>query len=100
MVKHIILWKLKEDLSDSQKTEAKKNIKEKLEILQGRIPGLLSMHIRTECLDSSSADLMMDSEFEDEVALKGYQSNPEHLAVANTIVRPNVEIRLSMDYEI
>lgn len=100
MVKHIILWKLKEELSDSQKIEAKQNIKEKLEALVGQIDGLKSMHIITEGLDSSSADIMMDSELTDVAALAAYQVNPLHQAVANNTVRPNVEIRLSMDYEV
>ena len=41
MVKHIILWKLKESLSENEKAQAKKNAKAALEALQGKIPGLL-----------------------------------------------------------
>jgi len=56
------------------------------------------MNIRIEYLPSSSADIMMDSEFENEYALKAYQTHPKHQHVANTYVRPNVETRLSMDF--
>ena len=72
MVKHMILWKLKDSLSDTEKEQAKKEIKERLEALEGQIDGLEKMQIRTEYLPSSSADIMMDSLFADEQALKGY----------------------------
>ena len=37
MVKHVILWKLSDALSESEKAEVKKNIKEGLESLKGKI---------------------------------------------------------------
>lgn len=97
MVKHIIIWKLKEDVVDPAAVKAE--IKEKLESLAGVIPGLLKMRIRTEGFDSSSGDLMMDSAFENEEALRRYQEHPAHLAAANGAVRPNVSARLSFDFE-
>jgi hypothetical protein len=99
MVKHIILWKMKEELSAAEKETAKVRIKNGLEGLKGQIPGLLDIRVRTSGLASSNADLMLDSTFEDEVALKGYAVHPKHVDVATNIVRPNVQIRLCMDYE-
>ena len=58
------------------------------------------MKILIEGFESSSGDLMMDSTFADNDALKAYQKNPLHQAVANGTVRPNVAERLSFDYEI
>ena len=99
MVKHIILWKLKEDLAD--KDSVKAEIKKGLEGLQGKIPGLKEIHVITDGrLDSSNADLMLDSTFEDEAALKGYSIHPDHVAVADSGVRPNAETRICMDYVI
>ncbi len=40
MVKHIILWTLKDSLSEEEKIQIKKSIKEGLESLQGVVPGL------------------------------------------------------------
>ena len=40
MVKHIILWQLKDELSAAEKAEIKANIKTGLEGLAGQIPGL------------------------------------------------------------
>ena len=98
MVKHIILWTLKDTLSDEEKIAVKKGIKEGLEGLKGKIPGLLDIHVETEGLASSNADLMLDSSFEDEAALKGYAVHPEHVAVADGKVRPYTAVRSCLDF--
>lgn len=100
MVKHIILWTLKEQYAGEQAEEIKKGIKEGLESLQGKIPGLLEIKVHIQGLSSSNADLMLDSSFEDVAALKGYAVHPEHVAVADGKVRPFTETRVCMDYEI
>lgn len=97
MVKHMIIWKLKEDID---KESVAKDIKSALEGLVGKIEGLAEMHILTEKLPSSSGDIMMDSTFESDEALKAYQKHPLHVEIANGKVRPNVDTRLSFDYEI
>lgn len=100
MVKHVILWTLKEELSTSEKEEVKKGIKEGLEGLAGKIPGLLDIKVNIDGLSSSNADLMLDSTFENEEALKGYAVHPEHVAVADGKVRPYTAIRSCLDYEV
>ena len=45
MVKHIILWQLKDELSDAEKAAVKAGIKEGLEGLVGKVPGLLEVHV-------------------------------------------------------
>lgn len=98
MVKHVILWTLKEEYSDEQKKEIKKDIKAGLEGLKGRIPGLVDIQVNIDGLASSNADLMLDSTFEDEASLKGYAVHPEHVAVADGKVRPYTAIRSCLDY--
>ena len=97
MVKHIILWQLKEELAD--KAAVKAGIKAGLEGLRGRIPGLLDIRVRTEGLASSNADVMLDSSFADAASLKGYAVHPEHVRVADTKVRPFTKTRLCLDFE-
>ena len=99
MVKHVILWKLKDNLTTEEKMHVKAAIKEGLEGLRGQIPGLVDINVRTEGLASSNADLMLDSSFVDEESLKGYSVHPAHVQVADTKVRPYTEIRLCLDYE-
>ena len=100
MVKHIILWSLKDEFSDSEKAEIKKGIKEGLEGLAGKIPGLLNIKVYTNGLPSSNADLMLDSSFESEDALLVYASHPEHVAVADGKVRPYTKTRSCLDFEL
>lgn len=98
MVKHMIIWKFKDELEN--KEQRAQEIKTALEGLVGKIEGLVEMHILTEKLPSSSGDLMMDSTFESDDALKGYQKSPLHQEVANGLVRSSMQSRLSFDYEI
>ncbi len=100
MVKHVILWQLKDELSVEEKNNVKKGIKEGLEGLAGKIPGLLEIKVQIDGLVSSNADVMLDSSFTDEEALKGYAVHPEHVAVADGKVRPFTKTRACMDYEI
>jgi hypothetical protein len=99
MVKHIILWKLKDELSAEEKVKVKAGIKAGLEGLKGVVPGLEAIVVRTEGLASSNADVMLDSTFTDEAALKGYAVHPAHVEVANTKVRPFTQTRLCLDFE-
>ena len=64
MVKHIILWQLKDELSDEEKKRVMAGIKEGLEGLKGVVPGLTEIHVQTEKLASSNADVMLDSTLE------------------------------------
>ena len=98
MTKHVIIWKLKDTVEN--KEETLRSIKNALEGLVGKIDGLEKMCILIDKLPSSSGDLMMDSLFSDTEALKNYQNNPLHLEVANGLVRPNVDVRLSFDFEV
>lgn len=101
MVKHIIVWTLNPELSDSEKETIKKGIKEGLEGLVGQVPGLLDVKVHISGrLASSNADLMLDSTLEDEAALKGYAIHPAHVAVANEKVRPYTAQRACLDFEV
>lgn len=98
MVKHMILWQLKDELSAEEKAVVKAGIKEGLEGLAGKIPGLLDVKVQIEGLASSNADVMLDTTFTDEEALKIYATHPEHVAVADSKVRPFTKTRLCMDF--
>lgn len=97
MVKHIILWKLKDEHNN---ISVKQGIKEGLEGLYGKIPGLVEISVQISGLKSSNADVMLYSTFENEAALKGYAVHPEHVYAADTFVRPFTETRLCLDFEV
>ena len=101
MVKHIILWTLNPELSEEEKLTVKAGIKEGLEGLVGKVPGLLDVKVNISGrLSSSNADVMLDSTLESEEALRGYAQHPEHVAVANTKVRPYTVQRACLDFEV
>lgn len=100
MVKHVILWTLKDEYSADEKTQIKQGIKEGLEGLLGKVPGLKEIKVNISPLESSNCDLMLDSTLEDEAALKGYAVHPAHVEVADTKVRPYTASRVCMDYEV
>lgn len=100
MVKHVILWQLKDELSADEKRAAAEAIKEGLEGLVGKVPGLIDVHVQIDYLASSNADVMLDCTLEDEAALKGYAVHPDHVAVADGKVRPNTKTRVCMDFEV
>lgn len=100
MVKHVILWQLKDEFSAEEKANIKAGIKAGLEGLQGQIEGLVEIKVQTDCLASSNVDVMLDSTFTDEASLKGYAVHPAHVEVADTKVRPFTKTRACMDYEV
>ena len=101
MVKHIILWRLREDLSEAQKQETARAIKQGLESLKGVVPGLVDIYVQIDGrLETSNADIMLDSTLESFEALKGYAVHPAHVAVANGVVRPNTALRTCLDFEV
>ena len=100
MVKHIIIWTLKDEYSNEEKAAIKAEIKAGLEGLKGKIEGLTDIKVYTEGLESSNGDLMLDSTFVSEEALKGYAVHPDHVAVASGKVRPHAKIRSCFDFEV
>lgn len=99
MVRHVILWQLKDGYSPAEQAAIKADIQTGLAGLVGVVPGLLSVSVHTEGLPSSSgADLMLDAAFTDEAALAAYAVHPAHQAVANGKVRPYIQRRACFDF--
>ena len=99
MVRHIILWNLKNELSAEEKAAARKEIKEGLEGLQGKIEGLVSIKVYTDALPSSNTDIMLESVHEDKAALDLYAGHPLHVDVRDNIIVPKVSGRFAIDLE-
>lgn len=100
MVKHIILWTLKEELKGDELISVKEGIKDGLQGLKGKIDGLIDIKVNTEGLETSNVSLMLDSTFESFAALKAYSTNPLHVEVADNFVRPYTQNRACFDFEV
>jgi len=87
------MWKLK-DRADAAM------LKQRLEALNGRIPGLLHLEVGIDFLESEqSADLVLVAELESREALDNYQVHPEHQAVV-PLVKEAAVSRTVVDYEV
>ena len=100
MVKHVIIWNLKDTLTEEEKNVVKVNAKKKLEALVGKIDGLIDLKVQIEFLSTSNGEMMLDSTFESFEALKAYAIHPAHQAVANEFVRPYTASRSCVDFEV
>lgn len=95
MVKHIVMWRLRESASKAADAET---IKSLLEGLSGKIPGLLKIEVGVNFIeDANASDVVLYSEFVDRAALEAYQGHPLHLAVVPEVKARAIE-RRSADY--
>lgn len=99
MIKHIIIWNLKDEFNADEKAKIKEGIKSGLEGLKGKIDGLLDIKVITDYLPSSNGEVMLDSTFESAEALKAYAVHPAHVEVADRDVRPFTKSRSCMDFD-
>lgn len=92
MVKHIVLYQLKEGVD---KEEAVSIVAAALTPLAGRIPGLQKMEIKRAF---NGMDYALYSEFESREALESYAVHPLHLE-AKKKFHHFIAIRVAADYE-
>ena len=94
MVKHIVVYTLKEGVN---KPEAIEIVRSQLEPLVGVIPGLLHMEIRATY--QGGMDYALYSEFESKEALTNYATHPAHLAAKEHFWN-FLNTRVCADYEV
>lgn len=98
MVKHIVMWKLKEEAHGNDKATNARLIKEKLEALNGQISGLIRLEVGIDFLGEGNLDVILYSELENREALDTYQNHPLHQALL-PFVKEAVTERKAVDYE-
>lgn len=97
MVTHIVMWNLKDEAEGGSKEQNAAVIKERLEALAGRIPGLLSLKVNRGLLPGGY-DLCLLGQYESLDALKGYRDHPLHKEVQQ-FVHKVITDRVSCDFE-
>ena len=98
MVHHIVMWKFKAEIPEERRPELKAAMKDNLNSLVGKVPGLLEMKFVDEPLPSSTHDIALVSVLEKAEDIVVYGNHPAHVAVADTYVRPFVTERACLDY--
>ena len=80
MLRHIIIWKLRPELSGTDRQKALQSIRDSLEALTAVIDGLENLAVHISPLSTSDGDLMLEALLRDEAALEYYRDHPAHRA--------------------
>ena len=99
MVRHIVCWNFVDTLSKEEKKEAGLKMKEILKSLKDVIPGVISLDVVINEMETSNRDIMLIADYESEEALKGYIVHPAHVE-AGKYVRSVTCDRAGFDYEL
>ncbi len=98
MLKHVVMWKLKEEAEGKTKAENALWMKEHLEALRGVISEIQSLEVGINCKAGEMAyDAVLISTFRDEAALAAYKTDPRHQAVSQYCKKIR-ESRVAVDF--
>lgn len=97
MIRHIVMWNIKDEFNEQQKDEACKKMTEGFLPLKSSVPNVLDLQVETNVMESSNRDYMLIVDFPDEEALKAYQVHPEHKKAAE-YVKSVTKDRVCFDY--
>ena len=99
MIKHIVIWTLKDSAGGRDKAANAQLLKEKLEALRNSISGMIKLEVGLDfSRTQSSGDVVLYAEFVSRRALDDYQVHPEHEAVKAFVLGIREE-RWIVDYE-
>lgn len=99
MIRHIVLFKLKDFESDAAKKACMQEIKHALEGLLGKIDVLRAIRVDFNCNLEESWDIILTTEFDSLQDLNTYATHPEHVAVSKQLIAPVKVDRACVDYE-
>ena len=96
MIKHVVMWKFKDEVSEADKLEMKRQ----LESLKGVVPTLVDIEVGLNFSDCPPAqDMVLYSVFQTLEDLRAYAAHPEHVKVVE-FVKPLVSARAVVDFEV
>jgi hypothetical protein len=100
MIKHIVMWQLKEFAEGADKAANAVKMKQLLDGCADIVPGILKFETAIAVPDlEATYDVVLYSEFESKAALDAYQEHPQHVAVKPFIGAVR-QARQCMDYEV
>ena len=97
MLKHIVMWKLKDYAEGRSRAENIEYIKSMLEALPGVIKELKFIEVGAAVNADRNYDAVLYSEFESPEALQIYLNHPEHKKVSEYVAKVR-EARIAGDY--
>ena len=98
MVTHVVAWNFKDEIREEEKEALKAAMKENLEALAGKVPGLLTASFITEPLPGSNREMALLTTHEKAEDIISYGAHEAHQDVANTFVRPYTKDRACLNF--
>ena len=98
MIKHLVLFKLKETLPEKTKTEIANQFKEAIEALPSTIKTIRNIRVAQNINTEEKWDICLDSDFDTLADVKADSTHPAHLAAAS-ILKEYKQDRACVDYE-
>lgn len=87
MVKHIVMFRFREDVSESTRKEAREAFKSGIEALPQTIPFIKSVSVGFNINPAEKWDICLDSTFSALDEVKAYSAHPAHKAVATALMQ-------------
>ena len=100
MIKHVVMWRLKEFANGVNKEENTRKLKSHLESLKSKIKEIKRIEVGINITISEAAsDVVLYSEFDSMGDLEAYQRHPEHTKIVAFVNEVRLERRV-VDYEV
>lgn len=99
MIRHIVMWNIKEEITGEEKKKACEKMAEGFLPLKNLVPDVLDLKVEINTMESSNRDFMLLVDFPNVEALNAYQVHPEHVKAAAYVKEVTVN-RVCFDYEI
>ena len=100
MIKHVVMWRLKEKVEGNTKEYNALEIKKQIEALKDKVDEVIDLEVGINFEESSQAyDIILYSTFKSKEDLDNYQNNEEHLKVVK-FIKEVVEERVVVDYRV
>ena len=100
MIRHIVMFKLKEFQTPAEKEAKMREIKERLEALKDKIDVLRMIRVDFNCNPEETWDIILTTELATLEDVNTYANHPEHVAVVKGIIGPVKADRACVDYEV
>jgi hypothetical protein len=99
MIKHMVMWKLKDFSEGADRVRNAKRIKIELEALKNTIPQIWHIEVGINIIkDPSAYDVVLNSVFKSESDFASYKNHPDHRAAASFVSKV-IDQRVVVDYE-
>ena len=98
MVKHIVLFKLKDEAPEAEKLEAMNSFKKAIEALPAKIAVIRKIEVGLNMNPGETWSIALYSEFDSLDDVKFYATHPDHVA-AGKLLAAVKESRACVDYE-